>query len=204
MIRKIYKRDYRGYEKIPKRRTGKEIQLLKYSKQKDRDIIRRYLMEDFNSKCVYCGWQNTSYSDSVFHIEHTKSKSKNGELIDDYQYLALACPVCNCSKNNKEVDYYIDPIDPDFQKLFYRNKYGAIVVNKKLSIEETKLAEAYLKMIGLHKELYKIDYVYGSLNKILHSEMELEKKDCLLIVQILEIIHFIDRVARRKTNYTDF
>lgn len=204
MIRELYKFDYRGYEFVPKRRDDREIQLLKYSKQGDRNLIRKFLMEDFHSKCVYCGWENTDYADSVFHIEHTKSKSKHTELIDNYQYMALACPICNCSKNNKEIDYYIDPLDPEFKKLFYRNKFGAIVTNNELTEEEKEISNQYIEMIGLYKELYKLDYVYGSLKKIIDCEMNLEEKDYQFIGKITEIIEFINGIARRRTKYTDF
>ncbi|MBO0428641.1 HNH endonuclease [Vagococcus fluvialis] len=204
MIRELYKLDYRGYEFTPKRRNDREVQVLKYSKQGDRNLIRKFLMEDFYSKCAYCGWENTDYADSVFHIEHTKSKSKHEELIDSYQYMALACPICNCSKNNKEIDYYIDPLDPEFKKLFYRNKFGAIVTNNELTKEEKEISNQYLEMIGLYKELYKLDYVYGALKKIIVCEMNIEEKDYHFIGKITEIIEFINGIARRRTNYTDF
>ena len=118
--------------------------------------------------------------------------------------MALACPVCNCSKSNKEIDYFIDPIDPRFKNLFYRNKFGSIVVNKELSSSEKEISNQYIEMIGLYKELYKLDYVYGALKKIKSCEMKLEERDSDFIVKIIEIIEFIDQVARRKTKYTDF
>lgn len=204
MIRKIYKTDYRGYEIHPKRRATDEIPSLKYSRQSDRNSLRKCLMEDFYSKCAYCGWENVAYADSVFHIEHTKSKDKYEELVDDYQFMALACPVCNCSKNNKESDYYIDPIDPEFKTLFYRNKFGAIVINNELDEEKKILSKQYMQMIGLYKELYKIDYIYGALKKITACEVNMDEKDYLLIGKITEIIEFINKLTRRRTNYTDF
>ncbi|MGX2944241.1 HNH endonuclease [Enterococcus alishanensis] len=204
MIRKIYKSDYRGYETPPTRRSGDEVMSLKYTRQSDRNQIRKYLIEDFHSRCAYCGWEYASYADSFFHIEHTKNKDNHSELIDSYQYMALACPVCNCSKSNKEIDYFIDPIDPSFKNLFYRNKFGSIVVNKELSSSEKEISNQYIEMIGLYKELYKLDYVYGALKKIKSCEMKLEERDSDFIVKIIEIIEFIDQVARRKTKYTDF
>ncbi|MBO0466668.1 HNH endonuclease [Enterococcus plantarum] len=204
MIRKIYKGDYRGYEIPPTRRSGDEVTSLKYTRKSDRNQIKKYLIEDFHSKCAYCGWEYTSYADSFFHIEHTKNKDNHSELIDSYQYMALACPVCNCSKSNKEIDYFIDPIDIKFKNLFYRNKFGAIVSNNELTEEEKDISNQYIEMIGLHKELYKLDYVYGSLKKIIDCEINLEEKDYQFIGKITEIIEFINRVARRKTNYTDF
>lgn len=204
MIREIYKRDYRGYEKLPKRRDDDAVKLLKYSKSSDRNQIRKYLMEDFNSKCAYCGWENASYSEGVFHIEHTKSKSHNATLIDCYEYLALACPICNCSKNAKEAEYFIDPLDESFQKLFYRNKYGAIVVNNEIQVSEKLIAQNYLDLIGLHKELYKLDYIKLALNRIKKNEIKMENRDLELICEIVEIIDYIDEVARRRTIYTDF
>lgn len=204
MIRTLYKGDYRGYEFIPRRRQSEDTHLFKYSKESDRGAIRKFLMEDFHYKCAYCGWENMGYADSVFHIEHTKSKSKHAELIDNYQYMALACPICNCSKSSKEVDYYIDPTDPEFKKFFYRNKFGAIVVNNDLNEEKRFISKQYIEMIGLYKELYKLDYVYGSLKKIRTCELDLEHKDALFIVEITEIIEYINKIARRRTNYVDF
>ncbi|MBC1578047.1 HNH endonuclease [Listeria seeligeri] len=204
MIRSLYKRDYRGYESIPKRRINEEVKLLKYSKPSDRNQIRKFLMEDFKAKCAYCGWENATYTDAAFHIEHTKSKVKHAELIDDYQFMALACPICNCSKNSKEIECFIDPLDPEFKTLFYRNKFGAIVVNSELEGEKKNLSNDYIKMIGLYKELYKLDYVYGSLKKIMSCESNLEEKDYEFMGKIAEIIAFMDRIARRRTKYTDF
>ncbi|EAC5847197.1 HNH endonuclease [Listeria monocytogenes] len=204
MIRAIYKRDYRGYKSTPKRRDSIDVKELKYSRKSDRNLIKKFLMEDFQSKCVYCGWQNAKYSETFFHIEHTKSKSENPDLVDNYQYMALACPVCNCAKNKKEPDFFIDPISPEFKELFYRNKFGAIVVNKLLSEEKKVVSKNYIEMIGLHKELYKLDYIYSSLEEIKACASSLEEKDYIFIYKITEILEFINKVARRKTNYFDF
>ncbi|MEG2293476.1 MAG: HNH endonuclease [Carnobacterium sp.] len=204
MIRKIYKSDYRGYEIPPTRRSDDVVISLKYTRQSDRNQIRKYLLEDFHSRCAYCGWEYTSYADAFFHIEHTKNKDNHSELIDSYQYMALACPVCNCSKSNKEIDYFIDPIDPNFKNLFYRNKFGAIVVNRELPENKKEISNQYIEMIGLYKELYKLDYIYGALKKIKSCEMKLEERDSDFIVKIIDIIEFIDQVARRRTKYTDF
>ena len=131
MIRKIYKKDYRGYTEAPIRKSTTEGSSLKYSRQSDRNQIRKLLKEDFHSKCAYCGWEDDCYNGGPFHIEHIKNKDKYPESVDDYQNMAFVCSICNTSKGNKEVEQYIDPVDSEFQKLFYRNKVGAIVSSQK-------------------------------------------------------------------------
>lgn len=76
--------------------------------------------------------------------------------------------------------------------------------NNELTEEEKEISNQYIEMIGLYKELYKLDYVYGSLKKIIACEMNLEERDYDFIGKITEIIEFINGVARRRTNYTNF
>ena len=57
---------------------------------------------------------------------------------------------------------------------------------------QRSLAEEYIKTLGLSKELYKLDYVYSSLNIIKRKSNQSKQKNVLLICSIIEILDFID------------
>ncbi|MFZ7334614.1 HNH endonuclease, partial [Streptococcus pluranimalium] len=162
-IRNLYKTDYRAFIKLPVRRQNVTE---KYSNFTQRATLKDYLKEDFYHRCIYCGWSSSKYGGEVFHIEHIKSQDSHPELKDNYDNLALSCSICNTSKGNKEFPDELNPISEKFQSLFYRNKMGAIVVNNLLNQSDKKLSNQCLNIIGLYKELYKLDYIYESLSLI--------------------------------------
>ena len=188
-IRKLYKQDYRGFESLPHRR---ENVIEKYSVKSQRSLLKEYLVEDFEGKCIYCGWNCKRYGAASFHIEHIKSQIDNKALIDDYNNLALSCPICNTTKNKKPLPSNLDPLGEEYKKLFYRNNRGAIVTNNDISEVQRSLSEKYIKTLGLSKELYKLDYVYSSLNIIKRKSNQSEQKNESLICSITEVLDFID------------
>ena len=143
-IRKLYKQDYRGFESLPRRR---ENVIEKYSVKSQRSLLKEYLVEDFEGKCIYCGWNCKRYGAASFHIEHIKSQIDNKALIDDYNNLALSCPICNTTKNKKPLPSNLDPLGEEYKKLFYRNNRGAIVTNNDISEVQRSLAEKYIKTL---------------------------------------------------------
>ncbi|MBP2623014.1 HNH endonuclease [Streptococcus oricebi] len=187
-IRQLYKKDYRGYEKVPVRSDDITYQ---YSKESERSLLKETLIKDFKGQCVYCGWSCSSYTSEPFHIEHIKSQKNFPLERDNYKNLALACPICNKTKQEKELPKNLDPLSKEFSKLFYRNKSGAIVTNNALNEKQKRLAEECSSILGLHKELYKLDYIYSSLKKI-QKELTSTHKDSELLSKICEIIMYID------------
>ena len=188
-IRKLFKQDYRGFESPPSRRENVRE---KYSVKSQRDLLKKYLVEDFGGMCIYCGWSCKRYGGASFHIEHIKSQNDNKDLIDEYTNLALSCPICNTTKNKKSLPSDLDPLGEDYKKLFYRNNRGAIVPNNTITEEERSLSEKYIKTLGLSKELYKLDYVYSSLNIIKRKSYQSQQKNVSLIFSISTILDFID------------
>ena len=57
---------------------------------------------------------------------------------------------------------------------------------------QRSLVEEYIKTLGLSKELYKLDYVYSSLNIIKRKSNQSKQKNVSLICSIIEILDFID------------
>lgn len=196
-IRDIYKKDYRGFEMLPARRTGVKE---KYSVKSQRTILKDYLLEDFQKKCIYCGWDCNRYDSASFHIEHIISQHQDSALIDDYNNLALSCPICNTSKNKNSLPDNLDPLSSDFSDLFYRNRRGAIVVNNQLDDDKKELSQQYINTIGLAKELYKLDYIYASLNKLKRDPSLTKYND--LFRKINEILDFIDENYSRSSRLT--
>lgn len=188
-IRKLFKQDYRGFESPPSRRENVRE---KYSVKSQRDLLKKYLVEDFGGMCIYCGWSCKRYGGASFLIEHIKSQNDNKDLIDEYTNLALSCPICNTTKNKKSLPSDLDPLGEDYKKLFYRNNRGAIVPNNTITEEERSLSEKYIKTLGLSKELYKLDYVYSSLNIIKRKSYQSQQKNVSLICSISTILDFID------------
>lgn len=188
-IRQLFKRDYRGFESTPIRRENVSE---KYSVKSQRDLLKGYLVEDFGGMCIYCGWNCKRYGGASFHIEHIKSQNDNKDLIDEYSNLALSCPICNTTKNKKSLPSDLDPLGEDYKKLFYRNNRGAIVPNNTITAVERSLSEEYIKILGLSKELYKLDYIYSSLNIIKRKSGQSGQINESLICSIQRILDFID------------
>ncbi|MCY7152956.1 HNH endonuclease [Streptococcus mitis] len=188
-IRQLFKRDYRGFESTPIRRENVSE---KYSVKSQRDLLKGYLVEDFGGMCIYCGWNCKRYGGASFHIEHIKSQNDNEDLIDEYRNLALSCPICNTTKNKKSLPSDLDPLGEDYKKLFYRNNRGAIVPNNTITAVERSLSEEYIKILGLSKELYKLDYIYSSLNIIKRKSGQSGQINESLICSIQRILDFID------------
>ena len=188
-IRQLFKRDYRGFESTPIRRENVSE---KYSVKSQRDLLKGYLVEDFGGMCIYCGWNCKRYGGASFHIEHIKSQNDNQNLIDEYNNLALSCPICNTTKNKKSLPSDLDPLGEDYKKLFYRNNRGAIVPNNTITAVERSLSEEYIKILGLSKELYKLDYIYSSLNIIKRKSGQSGQINESLICSIQRILDFID------------
>lgn len=198
-IRKLYNQDYRGFESLPHRR---ENVIEKYSIKSQRSLLKEYLVEDFEGKCIYCGWNCKRYGAASFHIEHIKSQIDNKALIDDYNNLALSCPICNTTKNKKPLPSNLDPLGEEYKNLFYRNNRGAIVTNNDIKDHEKALSQKYIKILGLSKELYKLDYVQTSLNIIKKRLRQSDKINLELINSITEILDFIDDHYTRQSNLT--
>ena len=93
-----------------------------------------------------------------FHVEHfIPQKSFEGvkdTLKTDYNNLMWACPKCNLSKGNKykgslldndkiENELFYNPVDIDYNDIFYRNELGGIESDDPKGKEMIKLLKLY-------------------------------------------------------------
>ncbi|HHK5581619.1 TPA: HNH endonuclease, partial [Streptococcus mutans] len=79
---------------------------------------------------------------------------------------------------------------------------GAIVTNNDIEDRKKALSQQYIKILGLSKELYKLDYVQTSLNIIKRRLRQSDKINLELINSITEILDFIDDNYTRQSNLT--
>ncbi len=94
-------------------------------------LYKPHLKEDFKGRCGYTNCPDNWFGGSrCFHIDHFKPKSKFKDLETDYNNLVYSCSYVNILKTD-DIDHMIDPCSEDFDKAFYRNKYGYICPNPK-------------------------------------------------------------------------
>lgn len=72
------------------------------SLDKFKDRVRKFYHSVQRQKCAYCR-MDVSLATGYFHIEHIVAKSVHPEWMYKPENLCLVCPVCNSSKNNKDI-----------------------------------------------------------------------------------------------------
>lgn len=98
---------------------------------------KKCLKNDFNNRCGYCDSLD-EWRSEYYEIDHFVPKFIMKEIEEnDYQNLVYSCRSCN---NNKKKHWFgddekittngsegfIDPCEPTYSELFYRNKDGVI------------------------------------------------------------------------------
>lgn len=101
---------------------------------------RHILQEDFHHRCAYCNLRDTSIT-TPFEIDHFVpkkecKKANRSDLISDYRNLVYACKKCNNAKRAQFVgdlsddvptnELFYDPVDTDYNAIFYRSDRGTI------------------------------------------------------------------------------
>lgn len=80
-----------------KRRVLKKNADLNY---KIDNLVIEQIINKYNGKCAYCGQECKEH----FHIDHKIPLSRGGD--NNFDNLALSCPHCNLSKNDKtDIEY---------------------------------------------------------------------------------------------------
>ncbi|MEA5025953.1 hypothetical protein SDC9_24662 [bioreactor metagenome] len=100
------------------------------------------LERDFSCRCAYCNLHKNSVT-TPFEVDHfiprAVFKGIRDDLNNDYRNLVYACKKCNGAKSSKfsgdiksenpTNNSFYDPRQVDYNTIFYRNDYGAIVSN---------------------------------------------------------------------------
>ncbi|MGD1834857.1 MAG: hypothetical protein ACPKQO_03960 [Nitrososphaeraceae archaeon] len=86
-----------------------ERNVLNYSGQKNKDLIKEKLTKVSNGYCMYCGNLLVVNNKNMGHLEHTIEKKQNTIEIKYLKHckynISIACPVCNTSlkKNMQQI-----------------------------------------------------------------------------------------------------
>lgn len=111
-----------------------------------------------------------------FHIDHFVPKSIDGDRVNDYYNLVLACPKCNLAKsdkwptedaqrpNNGTVGF-VDPATEEFDEHLERNDQGYVV-------GKTLVGKNMCRM--LHLDIRRTD-IYWKIGQLRIIQQELEQ-----------------------------
>lgn len=146
-------------------------------KYKQYKLYLPYLGEDFNHRCAYCNMHDKFINEN-YHVDHfiPQAAVRNTDmecLIYDYNNLMYSCPKCNNAKSSQykgnvhdgtyNNELFYNPVDVDYNEIFYRNEYGGI------SSEDLKGREMIinLKLFSpIHNLSFLIEEITDVLNKI--------------------------------------
>lgn len=110
---------------------------------------KQYLRNDFNNRCAYCNLPENLFTTTPFETDHfiprAQFKGVKDYLETQYDNLVLSCKKCNDAKsdkysgditsdNPKNYQFY-DPVEIDYNKIFYRTEYGSISSDDKKGLQ---------------------------------------------------------------------
>ena len=152
-----------------------------------------YLRVDFHGRCCYCNMSEDLITTS-FHVEHfiprKVFKGKKDSLDVDYNNLMWSCPKCNLSKGDKyegdfennskiENDLFYNPVDIDYNDIFYRNEMGSIMSDDPKGKEMIKLLKLYRPIHNLGWTCEKMENVLELMEAKIGAERDLDRKEAL-------------------------
>ena len=153
----------------------------------------KYLQKDFHNRCCYCNMSDELLTVS-YHVEHfIPRKAFEGvrdELDTDYNNLMWACPKCNLSKGNKykgdllnsdkiENKFFYNPVETDYNTIFYRNEFGGIASDDPKGKEMIRLLKLYRLVHNLAWLLERFENLTIQLSEKIKQEKNPEKAKIL-------------------------
>lgn len=160
------------------------------------DKPRKYredLHKDFCGRCCYCNMSEDLLTVS-YHVEHfipeKVFKGKRDSLKTDYNNLMWSCPKCNLSKGDKyqgdiihnckiENELFYNPVETDYNDIFYRNELGGIDSDDKKGREMIKMLKLYRPVHNLAWLLERLERLTAQLEEQCQKESDPAKKEQL-------------------------
>lgn len=150
---------------------------------KDYKSYIEYLAIDFKHRCAYCNMLDRIINEN-FRIDHfipqTVAKNNNMEsLIYDYNNLVYCCPKCNSTKSSQYAgnihdgtynnQLFYNPVDTDYNDIFYRNEYGGISSEDKKGKEMIINLKLFLPTYYFSFLIEEIEYTLKRIDRKLDS-----------------------------------
>lgn len=180
--------------------------LMKYAEFREHDICRTcteqyntpqkykpHLQKDFHGRCCYCNMSEEVVA-VPYHVEHFVPekvfKGIRDELRTDYNNLMWSCPKCNLSKGDKykgnihddskiENELFYNPVEIDYNKVFYRNELGGIDSNDPKGREMINLLKLYRPVHNYAWLFERLEKLWSQLEEQQRVETDLEKRQLL-------------------------
>lgn len=164
--------------------------------QNDYKKYKAFLCKDFQGRCGYCDMSQDLIT-SPFHIDHfipqKVFKGKKDYLKTDYSNLIYACPKCNLSKSGAYEgdlesetgiinELFYNPVDTDYNTIFYRDKWGRIHSDDTKGQNMIKILRLYRPVHQKAWLLEKLERISSEVFKKLELEGNPEKKEMLQLV----------------------
>lgn len=142
-------------------------------KYKTHSHYRECLANDFKNRCAYCNMPDSIIAPKSFEIDHfiprNIFKNIKPELEYDYDNLMYSCPKCNGNKSDNykgniksekiENDLFYNPVEIDYNDIFYRNEYGGI------SSEDSKGNEMIL-ILNLYNPIHNFAWIIDNIEEV--------------------------------------
>lgn len=159
----------------------------KYSKYKP------YLKKDFQERCCYCNMSSELLT-IPYHVEHfipiKAFEGKKDSLLTEYENLMWACPKCNLSKGDKykgdfrtsskiENELFYNPVETDYNDIFFRNEIGGIDSEDAKGREMIKLLKLYRPIHNLAWLIERLEKLALNLEQAAKQETDEERKKLL-------------------------
>ena len=177
---------YENFKDYQVKRTCKE-RFDEYQK------YRPYLEEDFDKRCCYCNMSSELLT-IPYHVEHFIPRKvfegKKDSLLTNYDNLLWACPKCNLSKGDKykgdieksskiENELFYNPLEVDYNDIFYRNEIGGIDSDDEKGREMIKMLKLYRPIHNLAWLIERLEKLTLNLDKEAKAETNQDRKKVL-------------------------
>ena len=163
---------------------GKNI----YTQESQKRKFKDYLVNEFGSKCAYCGAVLTNVTSN--QIDHFNPK--DSENIDNPKNLAFSCFMCNNSKRKAVFPFDFYPYSSSYSGKFKRNEYGYIVPLLESDLDAALLA-TQLHFSSISRTITYICLLVDYLTSIL--EIDKKKNNTLLICKLYKFKKKVEQIS---------
>ena len=154
-----------------------------------------HLASDFKSRCGYTNCADFWFGGKTnFQIDHFKPKSKYPEQETKYSNLVYSCSYVNRAKSNDDKEFYLDPVNEDYNLHFYRDELGNIYPK-----EDSKAAKYMYIKLKLYLKRYSIIWMLDQLQERMDQLQEIIEKSNNVHAKNL----FLE-LAMKYNNYTKY